>query len=685
MNKIYKSTLSLVAILVTSFAFAQYDTGDTTALGVIRDNNFGGSSALDWTGTDPGTWVGVTWDNSTPKRVIELELTESGASSGPQERNDWRVDTFPYNKYLSTRTGVATNLTGIIDVSALSMLEVLMVRRNSSVTNLNMTGLANLKYVFASRTAVTSLDFSGMTNLIEVHTNNCPSLQNIDFSGCTNLKRVSSKNTGNLTSVSLSGASNLVHLCLPNSGLSSLDLTGLTSLWRLKIKDVGFVSDSIINLDDCTNLRSISAESNNLTSLNLAPGVDLFRIGFQFNQFTSMDFTPYPNLYKVGFGDNPMTGHVDLSNKIFLESVRFKNTNISSIDLSGDTTLSRIKGSGTELSTIDFSDLKNLDRVGMKNNGMLKEIIGGLDFTEYIKVRLQNNALPITLAAQWGNLVAAPSIDVSGQFSYDQETILVPDSIDFSAEDSVEINAAMVSTSFELFALGGASQGTNTTGIFNMAMADTGCYYVELTNSGVTVTSDTICVVDAGAIINTSIASANFGTVTIGDSAVQTLTVSNAGNIDLNVSNITLPAGYSTTGVSATVAGGASTTFDVTFKPTIAQTYAGTVSVASDALANAGNNTVNVTGKGDTIAVIGISEETKQLVRFYPNPTSDVLFIEDKTGNMNVLSVYSIQGTLVKTLRMTSNTTSVSVRDLEKGIYFIRSIDGKVNQKIMKN
>ncbi len=86
-----------------------------------------------------------------------------------------------------------------------------------------------------------------------------------------------------------------------------------------------------------------------------------------------------------------------------------------------------------------------------------------------------------------------------------------------------------------------------------------------------------------------------FGGVAIGSSSNSTLTISNSGNLPLIVSNIGYPTGYSVV-FSNTIAPGGSTNVTVTFSPTAATNYEGTVTVNSDA--TSGGDTIPVSGYG---------------------------------------------------------------------------------------
>ncbi len=75
-------------------------------------------------------------------------------------------------------------------------------------------------------------------------------------------------------------------------------------------------------------------------------------------------------------------------------------------------------------------------------------------------------------------------------------------------------------------------------------------------------------------------------------------------------------------------------------------------------------------------------------VSIYPNPASSILNIVNNTNQMiNQISVYNINGSLVKEFKSTESLDSISVSELQNGIYFVRmQLDSEVlNYKFIKN
>ncbi|HVZ19503.1 MAG TPA: hypothetical protein VG871_00495 [Vicinamibacterales bacterium] len=91
-----------------------------------------------------------------------------------------------------------------------------------------------------------------------------------------------------------------------------------------------------------------------------------------------------------------------------------------------------------------------------------------------------------------------------------------------------------------------------------------------------------------------------FGTVTIGQSAHATLTITNSGSQTLNVSGMTVPAGsggvYFADWTSGAILPAASKDVSIRFTPLAAQSYSGVLTVNGDQ--TSGTNTIPISGSG---------------------------------------------------------------------------------------
>ena len=96
----------------------------------------------------------------------------------------------------------------------------------------------------------------------------------------------------------------------------------------------------------------------------------------------------------------------------------------------------------------------------------------------------------------------------------------------------------------------------------------------------------------------------SFGNVQVGNSSTKTLTITNTGNATLNVSSINLPSGF-TGNYNGSITTGNSQNITITFSPSSAITYGGTITVNSNA--SSGSNTISCSGTGTTISAPAIS------------------------------------------------------------------------------
>jgi hypothetical protein len=85
-----------------------------------------------------------------------------------------------------------------------------------------------------------------------------------------------------------------------------------------------------------------------------------------------------------------------------------------------------------------------------------------------------------------------------------------------------------------------------------------------------------------------------FGNVVAGNTTVSTLTISNSGSTSIAVTGLTVPSGYSASWTNGVIPAGGQQSVTISFLPTAAGTYNGTITVLADQ--TSGSNTVAVSG-----------------------------------------------------------------------------------------
>ena len=113
----------------------------------------------------------------------------------------------------------------------------------------------------------------------------------------------------------------------------------------------------------------------------------------------------------------------------------------------------------------------------------------------------------------------------------------------------------------------------------------------------------------------------NFGNVTVGSTATSTLTIGNTGTGPLNITSVTYPTGFSGAFTSGTIAAAGSQAVTVSFTPTAAQTYSGSIIVTGNQAS--GTNTIAVSGTGTAVVVPTFT--LSGLITETPPTTSTVL------------------------------------------------------------
>jgi hypothetical protein len=107
---------------------------------------------------------------------------------------------------------------------------------------------------------------------------------------------------------------------------------------------------------------------------------------------------------------------------------------------------------------------------------------------------------------------------------------------------------------------------------------------------------------------------------------------------------------------------------------------------------NPADDDSNLNGTPDYLengVALGLNNfQNENEVSIYPNPTSSILNIENKTNqSINQISIYNLNGSLVKEVKSAGSLDSISVAELQNGIYFVRmQLNSEViNYKFIKN
>jgi photosystem II stability/assembly factor-like uncharacterized protein len=166
---------------------------------------------------------------------------------------------------------------------------------------------------------------------------------------------------------------------------------------------------------------------------------------------------------------------------------------------------------------------------------------------------------------------------------------------------------------------------------------------------------------------------AEFGDVIVPNASSKTIVISNTGNSPLTISKITYPEGFDGDTNPGLVLAGSSLQLKVTFRPTEAIDYAGSIIIQS----NATSGTSSVIAKGKGVLVTAIADDFNQLqpILIFPNPAHDIVSVEvDKLDDENI-SVVDGSGRLVESLKLSPISPKMyqtNVSQLAQGIYYLK-------------
>ena len=287
-----------------------YHDGDVAAINAMIATN-----DLPLTKDAPASWAteGVTWDESTPKRITYLKLSEKG-------------------------------LTGEMDVSALTAMTGLRCEKNKLTALTLSNQLTNLVYLDCSYNGLTALDVSGVTELsyLDCSVNR---LTELDVSSVTDLDTLGCANN-RLTALDVSSLVNLVVLECSNNKLTALDVSKLT-----KMKDLHCAFndlESLPGLSDLTNLTNLMCAYNpRLSSLEGLGSLTKLR--------------------NIDCGNTALTDLPGLDNLTSLKGLHVDNTGLTALDVSKLTKLEQLSVEYTlGLTTLDLTGLTALKVLDIK-------------------------------------------------------------------------------------------------------------------------------------------------------------------------------------------------------------------------------------------------------------------------------------------------------------------------------
>lgn len=162
----------------------------------------------------------------------------------------------------------------------------------------------------------------------------------------------------------------------------------------------------------------------------------------------------------------------------------------------------------------------------------------------------------------------------------------------------------------------------------------------------------------------------NFGEVQKGYISTKLLKISNKGTSPLKIYSISLPIGFMSKWDSGQLAPGETFVVDISFVPTQAKSYTGSIVINCNF--NSGVNNIPVFGIG--VNPSSVDENNDAYFVLYPNPSSDLIkIIPSNNQNAFVWQIVDIQGNIVHSCDIINNAEStINIEMLSSGTYFLK-------------
>jgi Leucine-rich repeat (LRR) protein len=701
----------LYLITAKTTIYARYNPADSAAL-VAIDRNCDTSDGLNWDReADPGKWVGVTWNDSNPKRVSKLIIEEK-------------------------------KLQGVMDVSPLISLYYLSCDYNQ-LTGLEVSGLTNLQTLYSSYNQLTSLDASGLTSLQILY---CYSnqLTGLDASGLTNLQYLNCE-SNQLTNLQVSGLPNLLHLYCGSNQLTNLNVTGLPNLHYLScysnqltgldasgltnLQYLYCLTNQMTNLDvsGLTNLKSLSCESNQLTNLNVSGLTNLVYLHCQSNQLTNLDVSGLTNLHELYCPYNKLT-NLNLSGLTNLEILSCESNQLTGLNVSGLTNLQLLICQSNRLSCLDASGLTKLLTLYYNHNKLpFSSLAKGLKVKTYI-YNPQDSIFTARSVA--GNITIDYSAEalINGQptnFVFYKNNVQVTDNTTglYTTTGIGDYYCKMTNSLFPGLTLTTARISilqdlTVSPSAINMCTApDTATFNIISNTDWNVVSSEAWLTINPASGLNNSTvtltASANLGdtartaTVTISGTGVasQKVTITQAGftpmlsasasalDIDASASsaamfdiasNIVWNTVSSDTWLTLTPASGSN---NGTVTLTAIDNPADTARKATITISGIGvaSRTITVTQAAKKVTVVTDVSNTEAYI--YPNPVNDRVYVRLAPLDLPAtIGIYNMEGKQVMHMKTNTSLTEIEMEGYTPGVYIMRIMATSriIDKKILK-
>jgi Leucine-rich repeat (LRR) protein len=578
----------------------------------------------------------TTIDISQNTSLVELTLNNNTLTSLDVSQNTQLTDLeCQYNSIsildLSQNSNLSfltcyDNSIATLDLSNNTALETVAVGTNNSLSELNIANGNNTNittFDAASSPQLTCITVDDVTystanwTSIDAQTSfstNCGAcIVNIpDANFKAYLVGNAAINTNGNTEIECTEASATTYMSC--NGLSIADLTGLEAFTSLGLFYCENNLLTSIDISANTSLTTLYCKGNQLTSLDISNNTLLTNLRCHENSITSLDVTTAPDLQYLFCYDNQISS-LDLSQNVLLEELVVANNNLTSLDIISNTLIEELQIGQNQIASIDLSQNTALLRIFCRNTALTNLDCSNSPSLNWIVVN--DNDLQ-SLDVSNGN-----NTNVGFFWAHNNPnlTCIQVDDVAFSTSN-------WTSSSFNFDAASSFSLNCVSTVLVSSITVQGQGGASTITTAGGTLQMEA----------NVLPANADDGTYTW-----SVMDGSGSATIDAN-------------GLLTAITDG---TVDV-------------IATANDASGIAGTATITISNQTAGINENGVAE----LVEVYPNPVSNILFIQLGEQKATAINILDLSGKVVQTIA-NNNVKSIDVSDLQQGVYILKVVTNK--------
>jgi hypothetical protein len=215
---------------------------------------------------------------------------------------------------------IDTNNDGEISISEAALVFKMSIAYKPEISDISGIGyFNNLKFLYLTQTSVSQLDATGLANLQQMIITGSP-IATLNVSGLQNLTDLQCAG-GALTSLDVSQTPNLWRLLCHSNQISSLNVSGLQHLAVLGCAANNLATVDLSNLPALTNMI---LNVNHITSVDVSGLSNLQQLWVQSNSLTLLDVDGLTNLSDLNASNN----HLE---NIFIRDTAHSETNGSFI------------------------------------------------------------------------------------------------------------------------------------------------------------------------------------------------------------------------------------------------------------------------------------------------------------------------------------------------------------------